>query len=83
MDYSPDSDAMSCYVAIEHNDILAAAFSRLLLWTLPGPLPLRGAPTAGWIAYTSAWRPGKPHRETWDVFYAQAWQLIESAKQEA
>lgn len=80
LDYSPESDASSCYVAIEHNDILAAAFSRLLLWTLPGALPARDAPADGWTAYTSAWRPGKPRRETWDNFYSQAWSLINREK---
>ena len=73
LDYDPDSDASNCWTAIEHNDLLAAAFARLLLWTLPSDLPAQNAPGAGWTQYIAAWRPGKPHRETWDAFYAQAW----------
>ena len=76
LDYDPNSDAAACYIAIEHNDILAAAFSRLLLWTLPGSLPVRNAPGQGWTQYISAWRPGKPHRDTWDAFYEQAWEAV-------
>jgi hypothetical protein len=76
LDYDAQSDAAACYIAIEHNDILAAAFARLLLWTLPDPLPARDAPGSGWSQYLKAWRPGKPHRETWDEFYSQAWELV-------
>lgn len=76
LDYSPDSDAMDCYVAIEHNDILAAAFARLLLWTLPQALPVQNAAGSGWTQYMEAWRPGKPVRETWNGFYEQAWEIV-------
>lgn len=62
--------------ALEHNDILACAFARLnLLWIprkLPGPTQVQ----EGWDQYFFAWRPGKPHRDTWDAYYAQAWQSI-------
>lgn len=61
------------YPALERDDRLAAAFARLLLWTDSRPLP---APAAGaqaaWDYYTRNWRPGKPHRQTWDAFHAQA-----------
>lgn len=60
---------------LEHNDILAAAFARCLLWTLPEALPGEGDPDAGWACYVKAWRPGKPHRESWDAYFAQAWTL--------
>jgi hypothetical protein len=61
------------YRAIEHNDVLAAVCARLLLWTLPAPLPAAGQAEEGWRAYLSAWRPGKPHRDTWDAHFASAW----------
>lgn len=77
LDYSPDAKEPACYIAIEHNDILAAAFARLLLWTLPQSLPARTEPASGWAQYILAWRPGKPHRGTWDAFYAQAWDIVE------
>jgi len=75
LDYSHDSDAQECYEAIEHNDILAAAFARLLLWTLPDSLPNLDSPGKGWTQYLSAWRPGKPHRDTWDAFFKEAWEV--------
>lgn len=61
-----------CYDAITHNDVLACVFARLLLWTHPRPLPSSAA--AAWLYYLECWRPGKPHRETWDRFYEQAWE---------
>lgn len=75
LDYDPQASPAECFVAIEHNDILAAAFARLLLWTLPGALPARGDAEGGWGQYIAAWRPGKPHRDTWDAFYEEGWRL--------
>lgn len=66
----------AAYDAIVSDDVLACAFARLLLWTLPGALPARGDPEGGWRQYVDAWRPGKPHRQTWDALYAQAWGLV-------
>lgn len=60
------------YAAIEHDDVLAAAFARLLLWTDPAPLPAVGKVAAGWDYYLRTWRPGKPHRDRWDGCYARA-----------
>lgn len=59
--------------ALQHNDVLAAVFARLLLWTLPEPLPTTAA--AGWNQYLDAWRPGKPHPATW----ADAWEIASRA----
>lgn len=67
--FSPDTS----YGAIEHNDILACVFARLLLWTLPQALPKHDDADGAWHQYISAWRPGKPHRATWNAFYDQAW----------
>lgn len=69
-DYKPATS----YAALEHNDILAFAFARCLLWTFPGVLPRHGEAERAWKQYISCWRPGKPHRETWDAFYEQAWE---------
>lgn len=71
-------DPQTSYVAIEHNDVLAFAYARCLLWTLPDALPERNEPDVGWAQYTAAWRPGKPHRETWDAIYAKAWQASDA-----
>lgn len=61
------------HASIEFKDVLAAGFARLLLWADPLPLPPVDADhETAWKAYISAWRPGKPHRHTWDEFHAQA-----------
>lgn len=65
------------YTALEHNDVLVAALARLLLWTLPGGLPTKQDPDGAWGQYISAWRPGKPHRDTWNNHYAHAWAIVE------
>lgn len=56
--------------ALADNDILAACFARLLLWTDPRPLP-KDADT-GWNYYLDNWRPGKPHPETWSEMWHRA-----------
>lgn len=66
------ASASAVYAAIEHDDVLAAAFARLLLWTDPQPLPAVGEVAKAWDLYLRTWNPGKPHRETWDGFYAMA-----------
>ena len=76
LDYDQDLDAEGCWIAIEHNDILAAAFARLLLYTLPQALPARNAPGMAWSQYLQGWRPGRPHRGTFDAFFEQAWKIV-------
>lgn len=66
------SDSTSVYSKLDQDDILAAAFSRLLLWTDPWSLPELGDAQAAWDLYIRTWRPGKPHRHTWDALYQQA-----------
>jgi hypothetical protein len=70
-----DRSIETSYQTIADNDILACAFARLLLWTHPHGLPARGDAPSAWAYYTELWRPGKPHRETWDAFYQTAWDL--------
>jgi hypothetical protein len=77
LSYHPDTwTTRACGVAVEHNDVLAAAFARCLLWTLPGPLPSRADPVVGWAQYLHAWRPGTPRVETWDAHWAAAWTAV-------
>lgn len=64
------------YAAIEHDDVLAAALARLLLWTDPGKLPAIGDERGALDLYLRQWRPGKPHPETWPALYAQALEVI-------
>lgn len=64
------------HLAIEHNDLLACAFARLLLWTVPAPLPLGDNPEEAWQQYLDAWRPGTPRPATWAAHYALAWGIV-------
>jgi hypothetical protein len=64
------------YGAIEHDDVLAAGFARLLLWTLPVALPAVGDEQEAWEQYIAAWRPGKPHRDRWAKVYPLAVQAV-------
>ncbi len=64
------------YAALENDDVLAAAFARLLLWTDPKALPALGDEQAAWDLYLRTWRPGKPHRHTWDALYAKALEAV-------
>lgn len=73
------SDTVDVRLAIADNDILACAFARLLLWTLPDALPGRDEPDVAWAQYLDAWRPGKPHPETWAAHWATAWATVEAA----
>lgn len=63
------------HAALEFDDVLGAAFARLLLWTDRHPLPPLRAETAAWGYYLRTWRPGKPHVERWAANYAQAVKL--------
>lgn len=64
------------YTAIEHNDVLACLFARCLLFTLPQSLPKRDEPGRAWEQYLDAWRPGKPHVNTWNDCYELAWKVV-------
>ena len=65
-------DSASVWAALEHDDVLAAGFARLLLLTDPAPLPEVTDVDGSWQYYLRCWRPGKPHRETWDDLHAKA-----------
>lgn len=65
------------HYTLHDNDVLACAFARLLLWTVPGDLPARNNSSAGWQQYLAGWRPGAPRPETWDGYYVEAWERLE------
>lgn len=67
--------AESLHPAIQHNDVLACALARLLLWTLPAALPGMDDHEDAWHQYLSAWRPGKPRPDGWPRHYHRAWSL--------
>ncbi len=72
------------YNALEHDDVLAMGFGRLLLWTDPKPLPALNDTESAWQLYLRTWRPGAYTRGTaeqkaalrkkWGGYYAQAMQ---------
>jgi len=64
--------AAAVWNGIEHDDVLAAAAARLLLFTDPRRLPQLGDEATAWQTYIRIWRPGKPHRNTWPTLYASA-----------
>ncbi|MFG0231272.1 hypothetical protein [Achromobacter sp. 413638] len=72
------ADDAAIWNALERDDVLAAGLARLLLWTDPGKLPRIGDADAAWALYLRTWRPGKPHRQTWDVLYGQAVAEVQS-----
>lgn len=65
-----DFNATAIWNAIEFDDVLACAAARLLLFTDPRLLP--DNENDAWNLYIRTWRPGKPHRSTWNDFYAKA-----------
>lgn len=79
--YARLRDSRSAVVneALATDDLLACVFARLLLFTDPRPLPALGNPQAAWDYYVRNWRPGKPHRQTWDALYAKALATIRNS----
>ena len=69
--YAPTPEVV--WKAMETNDVLAAGFARLLLLCDAARVPAIGDVDEAWKCYAErTWRPGKPHRSTWDGFYNQA-----------
>jgi hypothetical protein len=60
--------------AMQTDDVLGACAARLLLYTLPGPLPM--ASVDGWNQYVDAWRPGKPKPDTWAGHWQTAGEVV-------
>ena len=59
--------------AMQHNDVLQCAFSRLMLWPDAAPLPQHGDVQGSLATYLRVWKPGRPHPEKWPANWAQAW----------
>ena len=71
---------MSVWSTMEYDDVLGAAFARLLLWTDPKALPRLGQENEAWKYYQRNWRPGKPHPDTWPHAYGTALKFIKELK---
>lgn len=68
--YNVPKTAAGLWESMQYQDIVAAAAARLLIYTLPGDLPKTA--DDGWSQYLRAWRPGKPHPQTWAAHWATA-----------
>lgn len=64
------------WARLEGDDVLAAAFARLLLYSDPKPLPVLTDSQGGWDLYVRVWRPGKPRPAEWPAYYSQALHAI-------
>lgn len=71
-------DERTIHLALEHNDVLAACFARLLLRPDPRALPAADRPTDGWLQYLACWRPGKPHAATWAQCFSDGWKAVQA-----
>lgn len=70
-------DAGLIWARLESDDLLACGFARLLLYSDPKPLPDLDDVEGAWELYAErAWRPGKPHPETWPGYHAAARQAL-------
>lgn len=69
-------DRREVWRALEVDDVLAAAFARLLLWTDRPPLPEHRDVEGAWRLYVRTWRPGRPHRQTWNAHHARARRFV-------
>lgn len=76
------TSADAVWQALEHDNVLAGVFARLLLWTDPQSLPAVGEIDGAWTLYLRCWRPGAWSRGSqvqrdrlrakWSGYYAQA-----------
>lgn len=65
-------DRYAVWQAIVQDNILAAAFARLLLWTDVRALPDVDRADDAWQIYLRLWRPGKPRPLDWPTNHAAA-----------
>ena len=64
-----EPERMAVWRAMETDDVIGAAFARLLMYTDPFPLPDNQA--EAWEMYAKRlWRPGKPHPDNWPASWA-------------
>lgn len=62
-------NSQKIWEAMATDDVLGAAFARLLMWTDSQPLPTTEADA--WEMYAErVWRPGKPHPKEWPASWA-------------
>lgn len=75
----PMADRSKAVLAVlEHHDPLAIVFARLLIKTLPAPLPTREESGGAWSQYLDAWQPGKPRELDWAANFWDAWRVVDA-----
>lgn len=62
--------------AMKTDDVLGAAFARLLLYTNPYKLPAVGKKAETWDLYLREWKPGKPKPAKWPKSYEFALSMV-------
>lgn len=63
-------DSEAIWNAMVSDDVLGAAFARLLMYTDAAPVPTNMQD--GWAMYLRTWRPGKPRPDEWVESWAFA-----------
>lgn len=63
-------NAQAVWEAMATDDVLGAAFARLLMYTDSVPVPT--TMQDGWSMYVRTWRPGKPRPDEWVEAWAYA-----------
>lgn len=66
---------------LANDDVLAACFARLLLWTDAEPLPAIVDQEAGWQYYLRNWRPGRPRPADWPRNHSAAASVVTYARE--
>lgn len=78
--------SIELHEVVGFNDTVACVFARLLLYTLPAPLPVCGEHDESFRQYLAAWNPGawtrgtpaerRALRERWDGNFTRAWAAV-------
>jgi hypothetical protein len=69
-------DEEQLWGALPYSELAQVFFARLLLWTVPKPLPPIGEQQTAWKYYENTWRPGKPHPLAWAKNYTAAMDAV-------
>lgn len=84
IEFGVPPETTQVWAAFEHDDVLAASFARLLLWTHPRPLPPAidedQVREAAWAYYLWLWRPGVPRPEKWAANWARACAYVDACR---
>lgn len=77
-DFNIEPNSAALWTAMQFQDVVAACAARLLIYIRPQPLPTTA--DEGWSQYLLAWRPGKPHPQTWAGHWATADEAVRTTK---